>query len=323
MAKLTAPASVSLEADVLFSRILDGGGYGGLYKIANVTTFGVQPQSESESIQGTERDNFNQTLDTLTQSGDFLVNMTANRFNGRSIALGLLGTEYEISAGNEVISGELVAFDGNVAHMAHESVTGSTVAVAGLTITVDSSASFAANRTLTNTTTGKIVGIISEVPNGTTIEVFRTTTDGGTVSNGDEVTDGTNTATASASAAKTDGAALTTDFTVDETLGRITRVASGALDMSLLDRVVLNYTRVKTAGSGILVAANTNIKGRLVIKGKNRITLKRVHVDLREVTIAPNADIPFIGTERMTIQWQGTAATPSGFSEPGIVELGA
>lgn len=317
MALMTEAASIKLDADVLFARLLPGGIYGELVKIANATEFSIQPQSSTESIIGTERLNAGQTLDTLVEANDLLITLAANRFNGRSLALALMGNENEILAGSGTVEDELVGIVNGQLELSRERV--SAVVVRGLRLLVDDETGFSVGEAIT--IEGSEVGVIAATATGQ-IDIFFT----GTLPEaGDSVTNGSATAVIDSGgvADLNTLAVLDTDYSVfDADLGVVRTIADGTMDVPALTKVKVNYTWTKTVGSEIVVAANIDIKGKLVIKGKNKVNLKRVYVNLREVTMAPNAAIPLMGDERSVVTWQGTASTPAGADDPGTVELG-
>lgn len=320
MALASSFKSAKLKADMLFGRIPTGEDEGPLYNVGNVTAASIQPQSTIDSIRGTGLDNYGQTLDSLSESDDLLVNISLNQLNGKSWALAVSGTESEIVSGAQAVADELCAIVGGKIALGRQNIVAASVVIRGIDITVDDSSGFAANTVLTNQTTGKKIGVVQSVPDGTSIIAFFHGTQPAAT---DVITDGTNTATVSSVAAANSLAALTTDFTEETTKGNVTVVASGSLDISKLVEVKVNYNYNKDAGSQIAIATDTVVKGRLVIKGVNLVDNKRVHIELREVTLSANSAIPIMGDDRLTVDFSGTAATPSGQSNPGIIDIAA
>lgn len=321
MGLATTPTSYKLSADVLFAR-LEAGVYGPLRKLFNITALDTQPQSETDSISGTERRNYGQTLDTVIEAGDFNFNMTANRFNGHGIALAHMGDESEITAGNDTVTDELVSITDSEINLGRENV--SAIAFRGLRLTVADETGFAAGQ-VASIDGGAEIGVVAATAAGQ-IDLFLT----GSIPTAavDSITNGAQTTTISVVADKDDLAAVTTDYVItDASLGLLTIVAAGALDVAaLIDQptrgVYVNYTSARTPGSEIALAANVQIRGRIVVKGTNTLTGKKVYARLDEVTMAPNAAIPLISDERMTVTWQGTINTPAGASVPGVLRLG-
>lgn len=322
MALVTSPVSYKLKADVLFSKLRTDGDYEGWAKIANCTAFALQPQSTTDTITGTELDNYGQTLDAFTTADQFLVTMSCNRFEGANLAYALFGTESEVTAGSENITSEVVMLRGGVGHLSRFDVSSVVVLGYDLTLNTDEADDFDDGEVLYNQTTGEEIGIVHSTPDGTSVYVLLT---GTAPSVADVVTDSagddTGTIQSAGVTVKNDIVAVTTDYTINAVNGRITVVSAGGLDFPLLDRIKVNYTSTKDAGSQIALAAETFIKGQLMVKGSNLVDSKQVEIYLRQANIAPNAAIPFIGDDRSTIDFQGTAETPSGQSDPGWIRI--
>lgn len=322
MAFVTAPVSFKLSADVLFSKLRTDGDYEGYTKIANCTAFALQPQSATDTILGTELDNYNQTLDAITQSDQFLVTMSCNRFEGLNLAYALFGTESEVTAGSENITSEVVMLRGGVGHLSRFDVSSVVVLGYDLTLDTDEADGFTDGEMLFNQTTGEEIGIVHSTPDGTSVYVLLTgtaPTAGDVVE--DSESDDTGTIQALGVTVKNDIVAVTTDYTITAVNGRITVVDSGGLDWPLLDRIKVNYTSTKDAGSQIALAAESFIKGQLIVKGVNQVNSKQIEIYLRQVNLAPNAAIPFIGDDRSSVDFQGTAETPSGQTDPGWIRM--
>ena len=302
---LIDPVSFKLFAVGLFSTILPGGNRQGLFKIPNMTAFDYQPQTENDTIAGTELENGGQTLDAITDTDDLLVNITSNRFTGPSWALSSMGSEQEVAGGSTPVTNDLGFFLGNVAELSHMNIVSAGFAVVGKDITVDDTTGFAAN-TLLSRDDGTEIGVIFDVPDATSLHVFTTNPDA-VLAAADVLTDGTNTCAYASEVAKNDGAALPTDFLIDGTYGKLTRVVGGALDLSTLKRITTNYNYTQFAGSEIWVGTNTVMKGELIVKALNRVNNKLFWVRVPRLSIAPNQAITLMGDDRSSVQWQGTA----------------
>ncbi len=328
MSRYTGFASVQMYGDALINPLVNGS-YTGNYLVPNVTQFGYQPNSTQDTIPGTNIDNYNQSLDPLNQSGDHAIQMAFNRPNDDSMAIAASGTRTANSTTTAAITDEVVglakesATGQKVGHLSKFDVSATTVVIQGYDLTVADSTGFAANTVLTNSTTGKTLGVITSVPDGTSILFLRSTTNA--VSNGDTITDGTNSTTVgSTPSAANSIAVLTTDFTEDTTNGRITVVGtSTVLTLSNIEAVVVNYTHTELGGSLIQIANQSQITAKLTIKGINAVTTKRIWVQYESVRFAQNALVELMTQgSRATPTLNGVANTPSGSTYPGVLILG-
>ena len=134
MTTTTARSSIKLKADLLFSRLLTNGNYDPAVLISNATEFGIQPQGQVDSIQGTELGNYQQTLDSIAAAGDLAINISANRFNGRNLALALMGDEVAQAAASITDNtGYVLSVQDGFASLPYHNVTAVTVTGGALT----------------------------------------------------------------------------------------------------------------------------------------------------------------------------------------------
>lgn len=321
MTLATNPTGVRLAADFIFKPNTGKQVWNRLFQ---VTTLGIQPQSASDSITGVDCRNFNQTLDTQVTADDTLLTMVANQFNGYGLAVALGGREDQLlAAAGVVIADEVIGFGNGAFTIPRQDISAGSVVIQGADITVDDATGFAANQRVFNAA-GVQFGTIQSVASLvlTVILCGAIPANSSTISNA-------NGDTAVVSTSTPDNAVftVTTDYTVDtSTTGcppLITPVVGGLMAaMTNLDALRVNYTYDQYEGSQVVIGTETQFKGAARLIGRNVISGKKVFCELREVTFAPNAAFNLKGDDRATATWQGTIATPAGFSDPGFVNLG-
>lgn len=110
-----------------------------------------------------------------------------------------------------------------------------------------------------------------------------------------------------------------TDYVLNKPLGLIKAVIGGAILDAASVKVTSAYSAI--ASTKISGATNTNIRAKLIFDGKNQADGLPVIVTVWEAIIAADSAFDFLGNDFNTVNLPGTMKTPTGKTEPFVVEL--
>lgn len=110
-----------------------------------------------------------------------------------------------------------------------------------------------------------------------------------------------------------------TDYELNRPLGLLKAKVGGAI----VDASVLKFTSAYLAVSATKIsgATNTNIRAKLIFDGKNQADGLPCIVTVWEAVIAADSAFDFLGNDFNTVTLPGTMKTPTGKTEPFLVEL--
>jgi len=108
------------------------------------------------------------------------------------------------------------------------------------------------------------------------------------------------------------------DYVVDYDMGMIKALSSGDITEGQVLKVDYSYeakTYQKVAGS-----KKPTVQGAFVLNGKNWANGKNCKVRVYKAVFTPSSEIDFLADDFGTLEFEGTLVTPSGQSEPYVVE---
>jgi hypothetical protein len=109
------------------------------------------------------------------------------------------------------------------------------------------------------------------------------------------------------------------DYLINKPLGLIKAVVGGAILDAAIVKVTSTYgaiTSTKISG-----ATNTDIRAKIIFDGKNQADGLPVVVTVWEAIIAADSAFDFLANDFNTVNLPGTMKTPTGKTEPFVVEL--
>lgn len=111
---------------------------------------------------------------------------------------------------------------------------------------------------------------------------------------------------------------LDTDYEVDAEMGMIKALSGGSITDGAT--IEVDYTYASRVYDRVTGGTESNIKARLLLKGKNQVNSKPCTVDVYEAQLAPKGGLNFLSDDFAAVELEGTLVTPSGSSEPFDVE---
>lgn len=109
------------------------------------------------------------------------------------------------------------------------------------------------------------------------------------------------------------------DYAINKPLGLLKAIVGGAIVDAASVKVTSTYgaiTSTKISG-----ATNTDIRAKIIFDGKNQADGLPVIVTVWEAIIAADSAFDFLASDFNTVNLPGTMKTPSGKTEPFVVEL--
>ena len=110
-----------------------------------------------------------------------------------------------------------------------------------------------------------------------------------------------------------------TDYVLNKPLGLLKALVGGAIVDAASVKITSTYAAI--ASTKISGATNTNIRAKLIFDGKNQADGLPVIVTVWEAIIAADSAFDFLGNDFNTVNLPGTMKTPTGKTEPFVVEL--
>lgn len=285
------------------------------------SVFEPRANAERRELQSKGRDNYGQTIGSVSLQQPPSFRMTLRDADRDALALLFLGTEAAYAQAGETVTNEpLVLKPGRQARTAKRSVSAVTLAGAGAVVT-----GAIAGTTLTVTAVASGALYVGQVLSGsgvtadTTITALGTGTGGaGTYTVGTSQTASSTTITAAGPAYS-----VTTHFTVtDARLGFIAPVAGSLLATHVAAApasglpLLVGYVAAAVNGFGIKGATQPSLRAQVHFDGKNQESGAPIECEIFDVVLTPDAGFDFLADDWAEIPLTGTMVTPPGKDMP-------
>lgn len=109
------------------------------------------------------------------------------------------------------------------------------------------------------------------------------------------------------------------DYSINKPLGLLKAITGGAIVDAASVKVTSTYGAI--ASTLISGATNTDIRAKIIFDGKNQADGLPVIVTVWEAIIAADSAFDFLANDFNTVNLPGTMKTPTGKTEPFVVEL--
>lgn len=312
--------SYKLKQDVLFKPLLDGGATEGFITLSNCSNFAIGPSAETTTVQGTQLDNYGQSLDSITQPGDVTISMTFTRQNLYVAVISMLGagTALDEPTGGTVASEAIPAYAAQVAPVVQQNVDWTTLQFLGAELTVTDATQFTVGELINNTTTPGEVGYVHPSSAGTQLFVILSAA-GSLPSNGDGIVGATSAAVDTATVVASDDtiAVATTDYTIKNDR----YIAFPETGQWQKGNVQITYAYDAYTGNRVAIGADSIIKGEFVMLATNLVNNQDVEIRLRQANLAPDGEVAYVtdGDDRADVTLTGIAETPEGSADAGTI----
>jgi hypothetical protein len=110
-----------------------------------------------------------------------------------------------------------------------------------------------------------------------------------------------------------------TDYEMNYELGMIRALSTGSIGDG--DVLHVDYDKAAATGKQISAGTQSQIDCGILVDGINKATGEAVHVEIFEVALRPDGDIPLKATEFITTSLTGEIVTPSGQNSPLTMDV--
>ncbi|MDP2202404.1 MAG: hypothetical protein Q8K07_10330 [Methylicorpusculum sp.] len=113
---------------------------------------------------------------------------------------------------------------------------------------------------------------------------------------------------------------LNTDYRVNYAMGFLEILQAGAITEG--QELKVDYAWGAVSGEKVLGATVPQVKGKLVLDGKNLIDGKPMTVTIWEATLTADGPVDFMSDDLIELSMKGRMTTPTGKTSPVEIELG-
>lgn len=315
----TTARGILLEGDLYMQAIV-----GGILQPASGplegTRFELQPQVERKDMLSRGKFRYGQTIETVGVPQQTTFAITLAEGNADALALGLMGAVEALNQAAATITNEAVTVEsGAWVPLSKRNISGS------ITVTGEVGSFTGSITGTTLNVTAITSGVVSPgqtiagsgLTAGTKVVRWLTGTEFGVgtyeVSASQTFASGAITATVPASLAEG------VDYLVNRSLGWVKALVGGAL----YDRqaVKVSGSAAIYTGKRIRGAVNTDLRARMVLDGRNLVDGNDVTVTVWEAVLAPDSALDLLNGEFTSTSLSGTLKTPTGYTEPFVMDL--
>lgn len=285
------------------------------------SVFEPRANATRQSLLSKGRDNFGQSIGSVSVAGEPTFRMTLRDANKAAITMLFLGTETAFSQASGTVTNEAVkAFASQLVRVAKRNISAVSVAGAGASFT-----GAIAGTTLTVSAVASGTVQAGQVISGSGVTVGTTITALGTG------TGGTGTYTVSATQTVASGAitatgptyVLGTDFAVQNArMGLLQVIAGSALATHVAAAaagglsLLVNYSHAVTSGYSIAAGTQPSLRAWILFDGKNQESGEDIECEIWEVVLTPDAGFDFLADDWNEVPLTGTMVTPAGKAAP-------